>query len=74
MIADITDNSLSIILKKVKEGVLTEKEAEIIINDIKRVNWYPYWPTTITYDTKYVEPFQKYEITCKHDDTKVSKM
>jgi hypothetical protein len=28
----ITDSSLSIILKKVKEGTLTEKEAEIIKN------------------------------------------
>ena len=60
----ITDSSLSIILKKVKEGTLTEEEAEIIINDIKKTNWYPYWPTTITYDTGFQQPVQKYEITC----------
>ena len=60
----ITDNSLSIILKKVKEGILTEEEAEIIINDIKRVNWYPYWPSTITYDTEFQQPVRKYEVTC----------
>ena len=60
----ITDSSLSIILKKVKEGTLTEEEAEIIINDIKKVNWYPYWPNTITYDSGFQQPFQKYEVTC----------
>jgi hypothetical protein len=60
----ITDSSLSIILKKVKEGTLTEEEAEIIINDIKKTNWYPYWPTTITYDTGFQQPAKKYEITC----------
>ena len=61
----ITDSSLSIILKKVKEGILTEEEAEIIINDIKKVNWYPYyWPNTITYDTEFPK-FQKYTVTCK---------
>ena len=58
----ITNSSLSIVLKKVKEGTLTEEEAEIIINDIKRVNWY--WPSTITYDNGFQQPVKKYEVTC----------
>ena len=55
--------SLEIILRKVKEGALSEEEAIQIINDIKSVNYYPYWPNTITYDTQ-IKPFPKYEITC----------
>lgn len=56
--------SLEIILRKVKEGALSEEEATQIINDIKSVNYYPYWLTS-TYDTE-IKPFPNYEITCKN--------
>ena len=58
-------NSLEIVLRKVKEGVVSEEEAAQIINDIKTVNYCSYWPHTVTYDTE-IKPFPNYEITCKN--------
>lgn len=72
------NNSVKIILEKFKEDLITEEEALILIEDIYSNNsyYYPYW-TYRTFNTgtenplKYDNPF-KYDVTCTHENNKMS--
>ena len=65
-------NSAKIILNKFKKDLITEEEALILIEDIYSNNsyYYPYWMYR-TLDTGTENPF-KYEVTCTHENNKMS--
>lgn len=60
-------SSLSIILNLYKKGKITEDEATQLIEDIRRpfTYYYPYYPSTVTYNTD--EP--KWTTTCEGTGT-----
>jgi hypothetical protein len=67
------NNSTRIILEKFKKDLITEEEALILIEDIYSNNsyYYPYW-TYRTFNTGTEENPLKYEVTCTHENNKMS--